>query len=92
MIRILSLKKQNEAMQRLIQIILELRRNLPADSAKDAIDDAFEVALIVGGPEMLEHMAGTRVPKRHRSIMDEIGGGLSRCIELFDEVVDGFER
>lgn len=92
MIRLLSLKKQNETMQRLIRIILELRKNLPDVSARDAIDDAFEIALIVGGQEMVEHMSGTEIKKVHRSIVDEIGDGLSKCIDYFDAVVDGFEK
>lgn len=92
MIRILSLKKQNDIMQRLIRIILELRKSLPADAAKDALDDAFEIALVVGGQEMLETMTGTRVQKYHRSVMDEIGDGLSRCVEIIDEVSGSFEK
>lgn len=90
--RILSLKKQNEVMQRAINIILELRKNFPDDSAVDAIDDVFEIVLTVGGREMLEHMTGADIRKRHRSVVNEITGGMSKCIEVFDEVVDGFER
>lgn len=90
--RILSLKDQNEIMQRAIDIVIELRKNLPDDSAIDAMDDALEIVLKVGGKEMVEHMTGTAIKKRHRSVMREVTGGLSKCIEVFDEVVDGFER
>lgn len=55
MIRILKHKEQNEVYKRLVNMIVELMRRDEV-SAKDAVIDAFEIAYIVGGKEMLEAM------------------------------------
>lgn len=55
MIRILRHKEQNEVYKRLVNLIVELMRRDEV-SAKDAVIDAFEIAYIVGGKEMLEAM------------------------------------
>ena len=55
MIRILNHKEQNEVYKRLVNMIVELMRRDEV-SAKDAVIDAFEIAYIVGGKEMLEAM------------------------------------
>lgn len=95
MIKILSLRKQNDIYKKLINVILELRKNLPDDSAQDALGDAFDIAFIVGGPEMLEALGGQKVKTmfgqlRH-GIKEEIGDGLSRGIEFIDDVLGAFE-
>lgn len=95
MIRILSMRKQNIIFKKLIAIILELRK-IPTDEARDALGDAFDIALEIGGVEMLEALGGQKI-KTHfgrirHGIPEEIGDGLARGIDYIDEILHAFER
>lgn len=95
MIRILSMKKQNEIYKKLISIILELRK-IPTPEARDALGNAFDIAVMVGGVEMLEAMGGNKV-KTHfgqyrHGIVSEVGDSLSKGIELIDDVLSVFDK
>lgn len=83
--KILTMKKQNDAYKKLINIILELRKSDTVE-ATDAISDAFDLAYIVGGDAMLEAMAPSKV-KVHNAA-EQIADMLSRSVERFDEITD----
>lgn len=87
--KILSMQRQNDVYKRLINIILELRK-MDGPSATDAISDAFDIAYIVGGEEMLEAMAPSKV-KVHNAA-EQMAGMLSRMIDKYDEVYDGIGK
>lgn len=54
MAKIISRKKQNDVYQRLVRIISELVKLKDNDDIRYAIEDAFDIALIVGDIDMLE--------------------------------------
>ena len=87
--RILTIHKQNEAYKKLINIILELRKR-DTDSATDAISDAFDIAYIVGGEEMLEAMAPSRITIK--TAAEQFADALSRMVEKWDELYNGVEK
>ena len=86
--RILSFHNQNEVYKRIVNIILELRKN-DTNSAADAISDAFDIAYIVGGDAMLEALSPSRV--RIKTAAEQFADALSRTVEKFDELADGIE-
>ena len=85
--RVLSFHNQNEVYKRIINIILELRKN-DTNSATDAISDAFDIAYIVGDA-MLEALSPSRV--RIKTAAEQFADALSRMVEKFDELTDGIE-
>ena len=87
--RILSFHNQNEVYKRIINIILELRKN-DTNSAADAISDAFDIAYIVGGEEMLKALAPSRVTIKNAA--EQFADALSRMVEKWDELYNGVEK
>lgn len=87
--RVLSFHKQNEVYKRIVNIILELRKN-DTNSAADAISDAFDIAYIVGGDAMLEALAPSRVTIKNAA--EQFADALSRMVEKWDELYNGVEK
>lgn len=87
--RVLSFHKQNEVYKRIVNIILELRKN-DTNSAADAISDAFDIAYIVGGEEMLEALAPSRVAIKNAA--EQFADALSRAVDKWDELYNGVEK
>lgn len=87
--RVLSFHKQNEVYKRIVNIILELRKN-DTNSAADAISDAFDIAYIVGGEEMLEALAPSRVTIKNAA--EQFADALSRAVDKWDELYNGVEK
>ena len=85
--KIMTLQKQNDVYKRLIHIITELMK-LETDEARYAIGDAFDIALIVGGREMLDAIGGIKPSKTVGSTKEELSNGLSKCIDFIDEITD----
>ncbi len=86
MAKIISRTKQNDVYQKLVRIIAELQKayNMNAkDDIRYAIEDAFDIALIVGDHEMLDAMGNFR-----RSARSRAGDKLSNMIELIDDAMD----
>lgn len=87
--RILTFHKQNEVYKRIVNIILELRKN-DTNSAADAISDAFDIAYIVGGEEMLKALSPSRVTIKNA--VEQFADALSRMVEKWDELYNGVEK
>lgn len=86
MAKIISRTKQNDVYQRLIRIIAELQKAYNAESSDDlryAIEDAFDIALIVGDQEMFATMGNFK-----RKPASRVGDKLSNMIELIDDAID----
>ena len=84
MAKIISRKKQNDVYQRLVRIISELAKANDSAEVRDAIGDAFDIALIVGDMEMLEAL-GENPTRMFGSAGYRIGDRLSNLVELIDD-------
>jgi hypothetical protein len=85
--KILSRHKQNDVYQGLVRIIAELQKSYikePNDDVRYAIEDCFDIALIVGDHEMLDAMSNIN----GRSFRDRVGDKLSNMVELIDDAMD----
>lgn len=83
MAKIISRKKQNDVYQRLVRIISTLSKN-DSNESRDSIDDAYEIALIVGDLEMLEAL-GEKPSTPFGSHRYRIGNKLANMVELIDD-------
>lgn len=83
MAKIISRKKQNDVYQRLVRIISTLSKN-DSNESRDSIDDAYDIALIVGDMEMLEAL-GEKPVIPFGSHGYRIGNKLANMVELIDD-------
>lgn len=86
MAKIISRTKQNDVYQRLVRILAELQKAYnaePSDDLRYAIEDTFDIALIVGDHEMLDAMSNLKRKPGRR-----VGDKLSNMIELIDDAMD----
>ena len=84
--KLISRQRQNDVYQRLVRIIAELQKSYnkkPDDDVRYAIEDAFDIVLMVGGYEMLETMQGLEPS----GAVKRIGDALSSCVEFVDETL-----
>lgn len=85
MAKIISRTKQNDVYQRITRIIAELQKAYDQEASAEvryAIEDAFDIAYIIGGMEMLEAMGQDRSKMYGRF---RIGDKLSAMVELIDD-------
>ena len=86
MAKIISRKKQNDVYQRLVRIISTLSKDgQPSYEIKDAIEDAFDIALIVGDIDMLEALGDDPPVEFSNKRRWKAGDKLSNFVELIDD-------
>lgn len=85
MAKIISRKKQNDVYQRLVRIISELAKIQDNDDIRYAIEDAFDIALIVGDIDMLEALGDDPPVEFSNKRRWKAGDKLSNFVELIDD-------
>lgn len=85
MAKIISRKKQNDVYQRLVRIISELVKLQDNDDIRYAIEDAFDIALIVGDIDMLEALGDDPPIEFSNKRRWKAGDRLSNFVELIDD-------
>lgn len=85
MAKIISRKKQNDVYQRLVRIISELVKLQDNDDIRYAIEDAFDIALIVGDIDMLEALGDDPPVEFSNKRRWKAGDRLSNFVELIDD-------
>ena len=85
MAKIISRKKQNDVYQRLVRIISELAKLQDNDDIRYAIEDAFDIALIVGDIDMLEALGDDPPIEFSNKRRWKVGDRLPNFVELIDD-------